>query len=329
MMSIFRASLRACVLGLAILAFLGECLQAQATEPAPYAVGLRMTQADAGMGSPFPVAIWYPATASVGATPPLSPGRFPLILLSHGSGGYELSHRDWAETLAAHGFIVVAPRHQGDSYDQPNGRGSDVQLIGRAWQAKAALDMALADPQFSPAIDPRRIGMLGFSAGGYTTLVMAGARPDLGRWRSHCLEHAEQDGELCPAAVWRRLPIVTRPGWALPDETRIKAAVVLAPLGVFFGRQELDAIHIPLLLYGARDDHFLFYDWNVGQVARSLPRPAPVRMVEGGHFVFLAPCDGDMLRRLPQICTDADGVDRAAIHRRIGEELVAFFTASL
>ncbi|WP_243309951.1 hypothetical protein [Fundidesulfovibrio agrisoli] len=84
----------------------------------------------------------YPMRAARDA--PTASGRFPVIVLSHGSGGSELGHRDWAAHLARNGYIVIAPRHLGDSYDAPEGRGSDVQLVGRPWQALAALDAALA-----------------------------------------------------------------------------------------------------------------------------------------------------------------------------------------
>ncbi|MES1163096.1 MAG: dienelactone hydrolase, partial [Rhizobacter sp.] len=138
-----------------------------------------------------PVAVWYPSPAPTvdwDAGPyrlhatrdaPVAAGPHALIVLSHGSGGSELGHADLAEALARAGYIVAAPRHLGDSFDAPQGRGSDVQLVGRPWQAVAALDTVLADPRFAAAIDARRIGMAGFSAGAYTTLVMVGARPDV------------------------------------------------------------------------------------------------------------------------------------------------------
>jgi predicted dienelactone hydrolase len=92
-----------------------------------------------------------------------------LILLSHGSGADEFHHRDWARTLARHGFIVAAIRHAGDSLNDVGGRGSDIQLTGRPWQVEAALNAVLADPRLKPSIDEDRIGMIGYSVGGYTT----------------------------------------------------------------------------------------------------------------------------------------------------------------
>jgi len=267
----------------------------------------------------FPIALWYPAT----------PGRYPLILISHGSGGSERGHIGWAEHLARSGYVVAAPRHWGDSYDKPDGRGSDVQLIGRPLQAKAALDTVLAHRQLKQLVDPQRIGMVGFSAGGYTTLVMAGARPDFKRWKQHCQQHAQQDDEFCPTFVWRFLPRMTRSDWKLPDEKRIKAAVVMAPASILFDRAGLSDVKIALRLYGAQDDALTRNAWNVSRIAAVLPSPAPVNMVPGGHFVFLAPCSATLRTEAPQLCIDPPGVDRAAIQRRIGDELVEFFGKTL
>lgn len=277
----------------------------------------------------FPITLWYPAAGAPGAAPgaaaPLMPGRHPLVLFSHGSGGSERNQRGWAEQLARAGYIVAAPRHWGDSFDQPEGRGTDVQLVGRPLQASAALDTLLADPQLGPSIDPARIGMLGFSAGGYTTLVMSGARPDFGRWKRHCEAHAATDREFCPPAVWRMLPIITQPARALPRETRIKAAVVMAPVAVFFDQAGLAGVRIPLRIYAAEDDRVVQNQWNALPLAAALPVPATVKLVPGGHFVFLESCSADMLAQFPLLCVDAPGVDRAEIQRRLGAELLEFF----
>jgi predicted dienelactone hydrolase len=296
------------------------------TAAADYPVGKRTMQADGGQK--FPMALWYPARAP-GDNAALAAGRFPLLLFSHGSGGSERNQRGWAEHLARHGYVVVAPRHWGDSYDQPQGRGSDVQLIGRPLQAQAALDTVLADPLLAGAIDARRIGMLGFSAGGYTTLVMAGARPDFGRWHAHCKLHAAQDDEFCPTLVWRMLPRITRKDWRVPNETRIKAAVVMAPAAILFDRAGLAGVKIPIRIYGARDDKHVQNIWNATKVAAALPTPVPLNLVPGGHYVFLAPCTAELRAEAPHLCIDAPGVERAAILRRIADELLTFFNATL
>ena len=46
---------------------------------------------------------------------PLVDGQFPLILFSHGLGGYKTQNSINIETLVSHGYIVIAPDHTYDA----------------------------------------------------------------------------------------------------------------------------------------------------------------------------------------------------------------------
>lgn len=286
-----------------------------------------------------PLTIWYPAVeptvdwqagpytihATRNAT--ITPGSHPLILISHGSGGGDMGHADLAEALARRGYIVVAPRHLGDSYDQPEGFGSDMQMIGRPAQSVAALDTVLTDPHLKPAIDPTRIGMAGFSAGGYTTLVMSGARPNFALHGAYCKAHPD-DKNLCWDGATTRMRI-TRPGWQVPSDHRVRAAVAMAPFSVMFDAGSVKNVHIPLLIYKADDDQVLRNQWNTDHVLSLLPRDTEHGTLAGGHYVFLAPCGKEMLERTPEICVDRAGVDRLALHTKLNNEIVDFFDRKL
>ena len=291
----------------------------------------------------FPMAVWYPTQSiekpwkvghyRIEATPnaQMAPGKFPLLLLSHGSGGSEFGHHDWAQFLARHGFIVAAPRHVGDSFDQPDGRGSDIQLIGRLWQVTKALDAVLADHRFAIAIDAGRIGMIGFSAGGYTTLASIGARPDFDLWEAHCKTHPD-DREFCPsllASLFSSAPRITRPGWKMPNETRIQAAVVMAPVAILYDAAGLSDVTVPLRVYRAADDHRVRNTWNADMVIAGLPVSPEQMTVPGDHYVFLAPPSGPHTPKMQALFEDTPGVDRVAIHQQIAEELVDFFNRRL
>jgi predicted dienelactone hydrolase len=321
----------------AIAVFVG----AGALADAPYQAGFVTIEVPGNPPDPtFPVAVWYPTLEP--ATPwqagpfeivaargaPAAPGRFPLIVLSHGSTGSEFGHRDWADRLARSGYVVAAIRHIGDSYDDFSGRGSDVQLTRRPWQVSEALDAVLADPRLAPHIDPDRIGMVGFSAGGYTALKAIGGEPDFGLWAVHCADHPD-DHELCPADG-HTMPRITRPGWPLPPrDLRIKAAAVMAPLGVVFDRAGLTKVTVPVVIFRAADDHHVRNEWNADSVSRNLPATPEVITVPGDHYVFIAPCPPALATELPDACSDAPGVDRTAIHAEIAEELLLFFGRTL
>ena len=248
----------------------------------------------------FPVAIWYPTEApettwqtmlrdvSAARDAPVAPGRFPLILLSHGSGGNEFGHLDWARHLAGADSSSPAIRHIGNSSDAPQGQGSDVQLVRRPWQVRQALDAVLAEPRLAPVIDANRIGMVGFSAGGYTTLVSIGGRPRFGLWMEHCAAHPE-DAEFCPGEGIV-LPRITRPGWEVPPPlTEVRAAVVMAPAGILFDEAALSGISVPLRIYRADGDRLVQNQWNADSVAGFLPTAPEVETVPGDHYVFIAP----------------------------------------
>ena len=309
-----------------------------AAGPAAYNAGFT-TRTVAGE-PPFPIAVWYPTAAdemdwlsgiypmhSAQDAPP-APGHFPLVVISHGSSGSEIGHRDWAEYLARHGYVVLVPRHVGDSYDDFSGRGSDVQLIRRPVQVTAALDAVLADPVLGIAIDPARIGMMGFSAGGYTTLKTIGGEPTFALWGAYCGSHPD-DLEMC-RADGGPVPAITRPGWALPPaDGRVGAAVVIAPLGLLFDRAGLAGISVPVRIYRARDDSLARNEWNADNVAANLPFPAEVLTMPGDHYIFLPPCPDALATELPALCTDAPDVDRAAIHDRMAGEIATFFDQAL
>ena len=214
-------------------------------------------------------------------------------------------------------------RHLGDSYDQPDGRGSDVQLVGRPWQAVETLDAVLADPRLSASIDDHLIGMAGFSAGGYTTLVMAGAIPDMGLLRAYC-QTSPDDAELCLRGAASAVRI-TRPGWQLPHDHRVRAAVLMAPLGVVFDAPGLASVTIPLLVYKARDDSVLRNNANSDHLIALLASPPEQGIVDGDHYVFLAPCNATLMSMAPQRCVDAPGVDRLREHEALDDQIGAFF----
>src|SRR4051794_7309591 len=105
-----------------VCVLLGFCLAVGAASSSD--VGYRRIEVqDNVMGERFPVAIWYPTLAqpnmfafgpySIRVARAAAPtdGNFGLIVISHGSGGDTLAHRDLAMALASAGYVVAAPMH--------------------------------------------------------------------------------------------------------------------------------------------------------------------------------------------------------------------------
>ena len=135
----------------------GACLAAVATLAAAQSAGLRSIDVPYHGGT-MEATVWYPTAApeaaaafgpfnvhaAVGAPP--AAGRFPLVLVSHGTGGNRLGHHPLAEALARAGFIVAAPTHPGDNYRDRSLIADPRYWYERPRQVTRLLDALLADP---------------------------------------------------------------------------------------------------------------------------------------------------------------------------------------
>lgn len=308
--------------------------------PTPRGVGVITLQGrDPLTNAPLPLAFFYPsknappdAVTEVGSyriqaarNAPLADGRFPLVVVSHGHQGSMWGHHDLCEALARHGYVVGAAEHIGDSFRDQSAFGTDRMLLGRAYQASTVIDTALADPAIGPHVDPARIGTAGFSAGGYTSLLLLGAKPDFTRLAGYCQRHPK-DAEFCSHGEVEKTVASPRP----TADPRVRAAFVMAPLGVFFGPDAFDAVKAPVFLYWATADEVLPPAENAQTVEHGLRTLVESRPVKGaGHFVFLPPCNPELVSSFPDLCRDPPGVDRAALHAKLAEDAKAFFDSKL
>src|ERR1700723_1196877 len=156
-----------------------------AAKPA-ISVGFQQVSCPDPAGKPLAVAIWYPSDSpavdsplgmfvqSVATGAPVSGKQLPLVLISHGASGSLASHYDTALALAQAGFVVAALTHTGDNYMDESYAGGWKNLIDRPRQVKVVLDWMLSSWAAHNSIDAGRIGMFGFSLGGFTTVVEIG-----------------------------------------------------------------------------------------------------------------------------------------------------------
>jgi predicted dienelactone hydrolase len=181
-------------------------------------------------------------------------------------------------------------------------------------------------------LDRRRIGAFGFSNGGFTVLVAAGGVPDLSRIAVYC--DANNGHDLCTAlhAAGVSLPQgISVPSNPWRADPRIRAIVVAAPaFGFTFASAGLAAVHMPVQLWGSREDHHQPRPWYEDAVSAALPEPPEFHEVaNAGHYAFLPPCSPHLASHAPQICDDAPGFDRLAFHRAFNSQVVAFFERTL
>lgn len=282
---------------------------------------------------PLQVGVWYPSPdpqaptrlgldrQSVALGGALAGRALPLVVISHGAGGWFGSHVDTARALADAGFVVAAVSHTGDTFDD---RSRALRMSDRVSHVSATIDRMQAW-RAPGAIDPRRIGVFGFSSGGFTGLVAVGAQPDLARLAPHCAAHpafydcslSRQFAASAPTAPerWRRDP-------------RIRAAVIVAPaLGFTFTPDGLRRVKVPLQLWRAEKDTILPHPFYAEAVHQALPA-ADYRLAAGAdHFDFLPPCSEALARSAPYIC--GGGFDRTRFQPAFNAEVTTFFGKTL
>lgn len=327
------------VIGLLLVAVVGAALWgAQRTERP---VGFQVERATNALGRPFAIAVWYPTsarplpTAMLGVTlmtvardGPVQGERLPLVVLSHGNGGGPGSHVDLALALADAGYVVAAPAHAGDNYEDSSGLSSPMFWGNRNQELRGALDHVLSSWPGRSHIDPARIGAFGFSAGGFTVLTAVGGRPDLRIIPSHCATRPEF---VCDVLRAGNSPLVKDNAAAVEGfaaDKRIRAIVVAAPgLGFTFARGGLSNVAAAVQLWTGAKDGVTPFASNGAIILAELGERVEAHSVPGaGHRAFLAPC---RLLRPPALCEDEAGFDRAAFHRRMNAEAVGFFNRAL
>ncbi len=321
----------------AIAAFMVVMLGAM---PAVAAGFERITVPDPA-GAALEVGVWYPSEAP---TAPQRLGLFeqtvadrgavagrdlPLVVMSHGSGGSFEGHYDTALALAEAGFVVAAVTHTGDNYRD---QSQFARLDNRPRHIKLVIDYMLGSWAQHAALDPGRVGMFGFSAGGFTTLVAIGGTPDMRTVAPYCAAHPDE--WACRMLRDHKFDLSADRSGAETNwvhDPRIVAAVIASPaVGYAFSAESLAGVKIPIQLWRGDKDEILPHPNYAQAVYDRLPVKPDYHVVSNaGHFAFLAPCSPALAATVPEICRDPEGFDRAAFHREFNPAVVAFFKANL
>jgi len=102
---------------------------------------------------------------------PDSTAPAPLVIVAHGFSRRRRNMSGWGQHLAQEGFVAAVPNLPAWSDHARNGRFISelcaYLCATESWQAR---------------IDPTRLGFMGFSAGGLSSLLAAAANPNLAIW---------------------------------------------------------------------------------------------------------------------------------------------------
>jgi predicted dienelactone hydrolase len=316
---------------------------------------------------PLNTTIWYPAEASVDkrqlhsrdANPlfvPLPPtaqdaplsnaqARYPLILISHGTGGSAAGMFWLGYHLAARGFIVAAVNHHGNTGAEPNMDPRGFLLYWeRARDISAVLDKLLDDPQFGSRINRQHIGAAGFSLGGYTMIALAGGRFNRSEYDRFCASSA-RDFTCGPQPEFPDAPrlfealkshdTIVQDSLAHSGdsyrEPRIRAIFAIAPVfGRAFTPADVSDIRVPVEIVVGRGDNVAPPATNAQHYAalisgaRLVLLPATIT-----HYTFVPACTERGRQTLIRLCRDAPGLNRQRVQARVGDLAAAFFQNSL
>lgn len=258
---------------------------------------------------------------------PIVGEKLPLVVISHGYGGWYFGHHDTAEAIADSGAIVVAINHPHANYADMSRANGIRALLERPLDIKRTIDFMLTDFSDTAKIDPQRIGFYGFSQGGYTGLVLAGGKPDFIKQPPRCTTPTSSD---CIRADQARIQLMPPLPMSLTHDQRIKAMVISDPLSIFFQTPDsVKDITIPMQVWaselgggkGASPE-------DVKKLAQLLPVKPDFRVVPNAvHMSFLTICP--KAKMSSEICIDAPGFDRAAFHAQFNAEVVAFLQQNL
>lgn len=298
---------------------------------------------------PIAASVWYPlgtktyiapiggnilfkgTPAYIGAG--VKAGKFPLFLLSHGSGG-AMDTISWlSSALAKRGAMVLAVNHQGSTSGDSSPRRS-VRLDERAKDLSAALDGLLADPAFARHIDRQRITSIGFSLGGATALNLAGLQFNAKGYAAYCDKPDEKLNDCAFFAKgdvdFHNLPSGFS---AKMKDDRISAAIAIDPAFTYVATDKsIAALTMPVSLINLGTKNRL-YAGDVGpkgsKLAARLPNARYSVIAPAHHFTFLAECKPGADKVLEDekddpICTDPAKTDRKAVHAQIIKQIVAF-----
>jgi len=207
---------------------------------------------------------------------PVDVERFPLVLVSHGFGGWGTFMTYLTENLASKGYVVAAIDHQDAGFTDGGGFalsfGSTV--VHRARDQQFVLDQLSTlnkDDPLARVMDATKVAVIGYSMGGFGALATTGAGYDA----------ASPTFKQIPAAIMAPQMAGTSEYTEGLDKriSKIKALVLIAPWGAqpanrAWTSTSLKNIKSPMLLISGDEDDIVDYKEGVRHLFQSMTSSA-------------------------------------------------------
>jgi predicted dienelactone hydrolase len=316
-------------------------------------VGVRQIPAPSKeRGIDLDVTVWYPARSGgksvtlgesvfFAGTPsmrdaPISDGKFPLILLSHGAGlAGNPQALSWIATpLAKHGFVVAAPAHPGNTGTNRSA-AETMKLWLRPGDISETLNAMEKDAFFKEQLEYDEVGTLGLSMGGSTALAIAGARIDPKRLADYCDTDA-LNPSLCE---WVRQSGVDLHAMDLRsagrdnEDRRIRFVMAIDPAPVdVFDFKSFSKISVPVELVNLGQPGKIPLTAEASKIAKAIPNATYSTIGDASHYSMFAECKpgaseiAESEKVGDPICMDGVSRARSEIHTQLINMVVAAFS---
>jgi predicted dienelactone hydrolase len=267
----------------------------------------------------FPMTVMYPTCSpgknenigqycldvSIEAAP--KEGRFPLIILSHGSGGSHLVYRTLTHYLARNGFIIGIPEHPFNNRRDNSLAGTVENLRNRPRHIRTAIDWFFANNRFAGFLRPDTVAIIGHSMGGYTALAVAGGVPT---------STPDESPDEQPLKI------------SITPDTRVNALVLLAPAAVWFREKgALNEVNVPMLILVGEKDEYTPESYHARLIINGVPDKNKIqhRLVSNaGHFSFLSPFPDFLTNESFLPSQDPSGFNRESFLDELNAEVLDF-----
>ena len=330
-------------------------LYAGPTKKELYNIGQKsVTYVDESRNRPLLTEIWYPTLDRLTKQEPVTTRKdlfktietidnatipdkkFPLLLISHGTGGNRFSLTWFIEKMVREGYIVVSLDHYGNSTFKKIPR-EFVKWWERAIDVQFVLSNILKDDIFGAKIDSSKIGGVGFSLGGYTNIALAGGYVD------RSVKKNQDDDRKMPPEFPKTDEIIDFEKDSLivtsynrykdhVKEDRMKAFFVMAP-AIGFGfhtKDQTKEITAPVFIVAGKGDTNTPIENNALNY-HNLIEGSEIHLYSEhvNHYVFLNEPTEFGKEVAPAITIDHPAVDRREIHEKTLELALRFFEKSI
>lgn len=198
--------------------------------------------------------------------------RFPLVLVSHGFGGWATFMTYLTENLASKGYVVAAIDHQDAAFTDGGGFALSFgsTLVHRARDQQFVLEQLASlnkDDSLARVMDANTVAVIGYSMGGFGALATAGAGYDA----------ASPTFKQIPAAIMAPQSEGKAEYTEAFDKRRdkIKALILIAPWGAqpanrAWTAASLKNIKSPTMLISGDEDDIVDYEQGVQHLFQTM-----------------------------------------------------------